>query len=224
MRELSHNEIIALPYGTQLRFVKADGNVDFKCHVQDLILDFCDMTFGTKSLRFPINQFSMFAPTFAADKISVFKVVNNSPFKLLLSAVDSSVTPRCVQGVDFYLTGSRYFGGYTDTSDYDYFTEDTQSTAKLLEEHGFRKLGFTDYKDELTSSVYRVEIDGKRIDIQLVKDVRLKIRAQQILSSVFYKNLYTGLAKNKTQVDKLWNLAFAMCQGMTLQDIMKAHC
>jgi hypothetical protein len=79
----------------------------------------------------------------------------------------------------FHLTGSRYFGNATAKSDWDFFTEYTENTQKFLANLGFVRLAFHGYNDELTAGVWRHA--AEQIDVQLVRDVPLKIKIQEMI-------------------------------------------
>ena len=81
----------------------------------------------------------------------------------------------------FHLTGSRLFGGATETSDYDYFAQDSDELRNKLEAFGLDNI--TDHytitepeakeanRDWDIAAVYRYKReDGFQIDVQLVHD------------------------------------------------------
>jgi hypothetical protein len=107
--------------------------------------------------------------------------------------------------IEFYLTGSRYFGNVHQDSDWDFFTSYTRETETWLLEQGFKKLDSLDdeisYKDSVTISVWRLE---KGIDVQLVKSVNQKLKAQQILSLPSFRMLiFDNVVKAHRK--KIWN-------------------
>lgn len=83
---------------------------------------------------------------------------------------------------DYYVTGSRFFGNARADSDFDYFTQNTFDTRMWLKRNGFRKLpeGASYYNCDINlAQVYR----KGNVDIQLVKDVSKKLKAQEILKA-----------------------------------------
>lgn len=81
--------------------------------------------------------------------------------------------------VSFYLTGSRFFGGANENSDYDFFA--SESAVKFLESLGFVKIPNSGYNDDSTIAVYRLADKSGQIDIQIVDNCHKKNLAQIIL-------------------------------------------
>lgn len=105
----------------------------------------------------------------------------------------------------FYLTGSRYFGRAVTTSDWDFFVEDGTTIRLDLKGIGFKCISdATSYRDKLTVSVYRYE--DEKIDVQIVKDAKLKYRAQQYIEN--FPLIWNKFSKH--EMDALWDFAFAM--------------
>lgn len=122
-------------------------------------------------------------------------MIANEPFPqahILIALRNSEIT--------FYPTGSRFFKTAKEDSDYDFFIsdEDDPKVRTFL-----LNLGFTEvhsiYFDDNTILVYRHD---SGIDIQVVRDARLKELVQQLL----YK---LGI-HNPTM--KQWNVAYALLQ------------
>ena len=115
----------------------------------------------------------------------------------------------------FYLTGSRYFGGATENSDYDFFIQDSDEVARDLLHHGFELLpsyscdGSGEKRLARDHDIIRVmrftdtDINGKpfQIDVQLVADVK---RRAAIIKWAKYSELIPKLSK-KDRPD-FWNL------------------
>lgn len=117
---------------------------------------------------------------------------------------------------NFYLTGSRFFGGSTEDSDFDFFVANSETPSLIaeLESWGFKDFT-SDYEDSSIFKVMSVQTtddllyDRKRIikiDIQILKPEMLqrKITAQTLLQDVYPDGL-PGIYK--TQRDELWKLA-----------------
>jgi len=84
----------------------------------------------------------------------------------------------------FYQTGSRFFGGTTSKSDYDFFVQDEPFITTILEGWGFYRLTHGhNYNDNQCVAVYRKEVEFTHIDIQIIREVDVKIRAQEILKA-----------------------------------------
>lgn len=77
----------------------------------------------------------------------------------------------------FYLTGSRFFGTSDLKSDFDFFVEDKATLLTRLENLGFIKSPLS-YPDCQTISVFT---HPSNIHVQIVKDARLKQKAQEII-------------------------------------------
>ena len=126
----------------------------------------------------------------------------------------------------FYLTGSRYFGGDTKDSDWDFFTADTETVRDWLWDQGFVKLsnGYPEGSyshDGNTADVFRHYLG---VDVALNKDIKKKTTAQDIL----YQSGLLGtlaaldayLEPNKKQVAReLWNLVYSLLDRDSEDDI-----
>jgi hypothetical protein len=119
-----------------------------------------------------------------------------TPLTTLLRKLDESSS-------SFYLTGSRYFGGATPKSDWDFFTKDFYQTEAYLVSLGFKLINDKAYNDTLTSRVFRHELG---VDVQLVSDPERKEKAQKLLHA-------TGCLRNnkdKGVARSLWNKVIAL--------------
>ena len=103
--------------------------------------------------------------------------------------------------IRFYLTGSRFFGTQHQFSDTDYFTENTPMTEAFLLAHGFQRVTSSAYLDTNTVKVLTClgTNPSDRIDVQLVKSVEKKAKAQAALKSA--KQLYP--------TTEMWNAMWA---------------
>lgn len=111
---------------------------------------------------------------------------------------------------EFYPTGSRYFGNFRESSDYDFFAKDTDQLCSFLIDNKFvplwgdksrRTIGFCEYTDIITNEVYHYYGDIQ-IDIQLVSDVPMKIAAQEALK---LKPSLLEAGANKKEHKRMWN-------------------
>lgn len=106
------------------------------------------------------------------------------------------------------LTGSRYFGNANDASDWDFFIEDTEEVKAVLTELGFKNKRKDSYSsDQFITSVMSMY----NIDVQLVSDVEVKCKAQELLRD----NRVLGF--DKTANTRMWNLAMT-CAKEFLRD------
>lgn len=110
--------------------------------------------------------------------------------------------------IEFYLTGSRIFGGQKVNSDWDFFTLYVPETQKFLDMHGFHFVS-KGYKDELCAAVYQNIYDN--IHVQLVGDVLWKDLAQTYILTYLH-DVYLQLPKDKRRL--LWNYAFNQTKGL----------
>ena len=89
---------------------------------------------------------------------------------------------RNTQEHEFYLTGSKFFVG--TGNDTDYFVADSQEVRKWLEFHGFNRIGSKEhnYNDTNCSALYRIicPVEGQ-VDVQCLIDVEMKNTVQTIL-------------------------------------------
>lgn len=96
------------------------------------------------------------------------------------------------------LTGSRAFGTEVETSDWDFFVDDS-----FILPPGFKLDGESWYEDKNTAKVYRHECF--RIHIQVSKDIIAKKKAQALLLTMprfIFRNL------EKPDARRLWDWAF----------------
>jgi hypothetical protein len=109
--------------------------------------------------------------------------------------------------LDLYLTGSRFFNTEGPQSDWDFFVENTEKIESILKELEFEALEKYDgYAYDLnTAKIFRRKFPkGDQIDIQLAKNVQLRIDAQKLI-----KESQIPLHKmNRGQAQKLWNLVY----------------
>lgn len=113
----------------------------------------------------------------------------------------------------FYLTGSRFFGGWDEDADWDFFTHYTPDIENKLQMLGY-KVSLTNdgYTDVGTVMVYQLN----NIHIQLVYNPYHKMRAQKLLDSsgaiLELKRTcrYNNIPKVQQQITAkpLWDMAF----------------
>lgn len=128
---------------------------------------------------------------------------------------------------EFYPTGSRFFGGVSANSDYDFFVEDTNAVRNFLAMSGFA-LDRTAYdEDQLITAVCRISpehgyndeignyvLPGKEgFDIQLVKDIETKRMIQTILKKRYGDN---GIPGTKDQKTELWNVVLDVLRHLSI--------
>ena len=116
----------------------------------------------------------------------------------LLEKLNKSLTP-------FTLTGSRYFGTATPSSDWDFYTEASPATVRELEALGYKLSVSGTYDEDCnTISVYRT--GNGLIHVQLVRDAGIKTKVQSYLKmlGVFKKG-----ARNKITEHNIWAATYA---------------
>lgn len=89
---------------------------------------------------------------------------------------------------EFHPTGSRYFGGMRENSDWDFITEYNESVMIFLGNLGFQILNDHNYNDHSVVIVMRGKFEKSIIDIQLTESSMLpvKLKAQEILKKIKY--------------------------------------
>lgn len=113
--------------------------------------------------------------------------------------------------VKLYLTGSRHFGGFKPSSDYDFYCEDTpQNRDEILSLGPFSEeamsIDSVTYNDSNTSSVWK-HWGEVEIHIQFVKNVSLKNRTQAFLKDFPFHEIEKPVRK------VVWNWALKKVQG-----------
>lgn len=127
-----------------------------------------------------------------------FNAFNKEYINLISYSLDSEIT--------YYL--KKY---YQFNSDIDYFTEYKPGILEFFLNLGFELIyDQSDYEDEDLVGILTHPLEN--IDIQIVKDSKLKIKAQEYLFAYFQK-----LDRNMSSVEKklkpnLWNKAFQLCK------------
>lgn len=124
----------------------------------------------------------------------------------------------CDAGIELYPTGSRYFGGNRDDSDWDFFCEmsDNNLIDKLLkagfciENAGhYNDRNTVGYNDTNTALVFCCHAIGRpKIHIQVVGSAELKCRVQDNRN---FRAIYRVL--NKKERRALWNMAYTLING-----------
>ena len=114
----------------------------------------------------------------------------------------------------FYLTGSRFFGGVTDNSDWDFFTLDNIEVRCQLVDYGFESNANEIYSGdtEIVNVVSKFCIDpdtGRpvKVDVQLLKALEKKVAVQEALKKTWTN--YQKLPGDKTIQRCLWLAAYA---------------
>lgn len=106
---------------------------------------------------------------------------------------------------NFHLTGSRFFGNSTNHSDWDFFIQDSPQVRNWLVANNFKiNKNSKYYSDGFCVDVYRYYItDTHWIDVQIVNDVSLKIKAQDLIKLTVPPNAL----ENKAFARIVWRLA-----------------
>lgn len=123
-----------------------------------------------------------------------------------LCCIPFNVTALLLSGIPVYATGSRHFGGASDTSDWDFFTKFSSETIKVLVKMDYREVPKTsNYTDVALIALY--EHDGgllPKIQIQLVEDEVERNQCQQYLRSRFGSRI-SEIPKDLRS--ELWDMA-----------------
>jgi hypothetical protein len=100
----------------------------------------------------------------------------------------------------FTLTGSRYFGGYIEKSDWDFFAEHSEQLQESLV-----NFGFTLTQDYSGMSHVVAVLSFHGVHVQLVRDAALKYKVQEKLRN---RGIMRGLTKEVRKL--IWFAAYAM--------------
>jgi hypothetical protein len=117
-----------------------------------------------------------------------------------------------LQHDNFYLTGSRFFGNFTENSDWDYFTDDERKFYEVITGLKASPIKYGDAFDYITKDVCRFNIGTAMIDIILVKDSNVKLRAQGFIKSMGIFDLH------KAVMTRVWNSTYEICELMIKSD------
>ena len=114
----------------------------------------------------------------------------------------------------FYLTGSRFFGGVSDISDWDFFALHSEELRSQLLDYGFEPNNNETYSSdtEIIEVLSKTCIDpgtGRlvKIDVQLLKALEKKAAVQEALKKTW--GLRRSLPGDKTIQKCLWLAAYA---------------
>ena len=114
----------------------------------------------------------------------------------------------------FYLTGSRFFGGFTDESDWDFFTLYNKEVYHRLVDYGFESNTDETYSSdtEIVQVLSKFCVDphtGKlvKVDVQFLKALEKKVAVQNALKKTW--NMHQKLPGDKTMQSCLWLAAYA---------------
>ena len=98
---------------------------------------------------------------------------------------------------DFHITGSRFFGGIHDDSDWDFMCSSSTEVEEFLTRLGFENISAEEYNgDETIDKVFRFGT----VDVQLIHNLERKLYVQGLL-----KQLYpAGLPGDKDTRRFIW--------------------
>lgn len=121
---------------------------------------------------------------------------------------------------EFHLTGSRFFGNHKEWSDYDFFTQYTEEMEKELRSNGFATLDSTlwgdlrYHGDPNIALVLQAKDCYPQLQIQLVKDFDLKVKAQALLKfmPIEIRDVFF-MASQEKRARPYWEWAFKVVGG-----------
>lgn len=124
------------------------------------------------------------------------------------NTVDSVLNILSVLPNRFFLTGSRFFGGYTKDSDWDFFVEDNLELRNSLNILGFIALPKQEMIDKGYNASQFVEVLEKQtqdgvIQIQMIKNIYAKETCQNLIKEYFLERFN---AMDKEGRKALWSL------------------
>lgn len=105
----------------------------------------------------------------------------------------------------FYLTGSRFFGGASENSDWDFMVEENAGLDNFLKENNFSDIGYENYND---CSVLAVWFNAT-VHVQVLKEgtLRKKLKVQSMLKEC---EIMPILSSDKRLRSMLWNLLLSL--------------
>lgn len=114
----------------------------------------------------------------------------------------------------FYLTGSRFFGGVTEKSDWDFFTLYDKEVRRELLDYGFKRnsdeiySGDTEIVEVLSKNCFNPTTGTPvKVDVQLLIALKKKVAVQEALKKTWAN--YQRLPGDKTMQSCLWLAAYA---------------
>lgn len=134
---------------------------------------------------------------------------------------DSPLNALMQSGYEFFLTGSHFFGGATDKSDFDFFVQEGLKVDGLDIECWLVGEGYTNlltrhiYNDMEVCAVYRKKGEWGQIDIQVVKDAYTKYKAQRLIKHKMM-GIYCKLSKKERS--QLWGFAYMLVNDQWYND------
>lgn len=149
------------------------------------------------------NKLAVLNSFLEADKTELFSEENHPTVNILFR----------MKG--FYLTGSRYFSPESvdsDSTDWDFFCEDSTSNRRILDSLGFRET--TDlhrkiYRDIDLRGLYEMEVEEVarvNIDVQIVENIQGRLLIRKILKEL---NL-PWKSFDKEKVSQLWDTMYQL--------------
>lgn len=151
-------------------------------------------------------------PQYAFQEKAVFANVQQNlipSFYQILKALEDS------NSFEFFLTGSRFFGGFTEVSDYDFFTMESSGVEEFLISLGFTLDSDLSYLDDPTfSKVFTFEEENGKVQVQLIRPRELsrKMLIQRLLRTKYPE----GLPGDKVQKRELWQLTHHILKQLSI--------
>ncbi len=104
---------------------------------------------------------------------------------------------------EMFLTGSRFFGEFSDESDYDFFTEECGEVEAFLLDNGFVLDSLFEYFGDPTfSKVYTFEDETGKIQVQLIHPKEFS--RKQLIQRLLTTSHPHGLPRDKNLKRELW--------------------
>lgn len=118
----------------------------------------------------------------------------------MINATSCKITKAIIalhdSNIQFYPCGSRYFKDATDSSDWDFFSDDPAAEAEL-EKLGFKEVtDKMDYRDINTLAVWT---KGKKVHVIIVTSAAARLEVQED---------FTGKPKSFRKLTENWNNAY----------------
>ena len=115
---------------------------------------------------------------------------------------------------EFFLTGSRYFGGHREDSDHDFFVMEGTAVEEYLRANGFMLETECMYEGDPTfTKVLTLITDDGVIQVQLIKSA-LFTRKQLVQRLLYNRYREIGLPGDKSTKRELWHLAYHIAESL----------
>ena len=137
-------------------------------------------------------------------------------FKPVFNPIDVMLHKLMTFPIDFYITGKKFFWPDESLFKYVFFTQYEPETVNFLENMGFfEEKNFKEWKESLVFRwKHRLADLSKDFDIEvrLIRDYRLAIRAQEIMKKYSFHKMLLSLREVEPYNGNVWEVAFRLAE------------